>query len=135
VTIDKPRAVHWFCLAIAKGNPRGMNNLAIMLNEGDYLTRDEAEARSLWEQSAVLGHANSMANLAFSYAQGTERDLNKAQAWIVRAAQSGQPDAQKVLRLNGYAMPLPPPFYEAAVMIPAPRNEAGHTKVCGDILS
>jgi TPR repeat protein len=132
---DAKRAVYWFCLAVSKGNPRGMNNLAVVLNAGQDFKRDEAEARNLWEQSANLGHANSMANLGLSYLQGTLRDAAKGEEWIVRAAQGGQPDAQRLLRANGYAGALPPAFYEAAVMIPTPKNEAGHSKVCGATIS
>ena len=31
---DLALAVHWYCKAVEAGNPRGINNLAIMLNEG-----------------------------------------------------------------------------------------------------
>jgi TPR repeat protein len=43
-----------------------MNNLALMLDKGEGLPRDESEARSLWRQSAALGHVNAMANLGQS---------------------------------------------------------------------
>jgi TPR repeat protein len=129
------RAVYWFCMAIAKGNPRAMNNLALVINDGQVVARDEAEARSLWEQSARLGHANSMLNLGKSYLLGMERDETKGSEWIGRAAQGGQPEAQALLRANGYRGPLPPPFFEAATMIPAPKNAAGHAKICGAAIS
>ena len=130
---DIGRAIDWYCRAVEYGNPRAMNNLAIMLDAGRELPRDEAEARSLWQQSAALGHNNAMYNLARSYLSGpqAERDTRQGTMWLLRAAQNGQPAAQDVLRRNGYAGALPPPFNQAAMMLPSPRQAAGHTKVCG----
>ena len=135
VRVDAVKAVHWFCLAIGQGNPRAMNNLAQMLGSGSYVMRDEAEARSLWEQSAKLGHANSMMNLGMSYLRGTERDPIKGQDWMIRAAKSGQPDAQRMHLAQGYRGTFPPSFIEGIAMIPAPRHEGGHAKICGELLS
>jgi hypothetical protein len=130
---DISRAINWDCHAVEYGNPRAMNNLASMLDDGRELPRDEAEARSLWRQSAALGHTNAMYNLARSYLWGSEaeRDTTQGREWLLRTAQSGQPNAQEVLRRNGYAGPLPMPFDQAAMMVPSPRQAAGHTKVCG----
>jgi TPR repeat protein len=135
VAVDPARAVHWFCLAIGNGNPRAMNNLAMMLNTGHYVMQDEAEARALWEQSAKLGHGNSMMNLGMSYLQGHKRDPAKGQEWIRRAAEAGQPDAQRFVLANGYRGRLPPPFIEGAAMIPEPKHTGGHTKICGAYMS
>ena len=67
VPVDMKMAVEWFCRAIDIGDPRAMNNLAILHARGqggvDY---DLNEARSLWRQSAALGHANGMFNLGYS---------------------------------------------------------------------
>ncbi|HXL99107.1 MAG TPA: tetratricopeptide repeat protein [Rhizomicrobium sp.] len=131
VAADPVRAVHWFCMAVSNGNPRGMNNLAIMLQNGNYVQRDEAEARSLWKQAADLGHASAMMNLGLSYLTGSGRDPATAQQWIVRAAQKGQPRALALLQANGYSGPLPAPFDEAALMIPAVKNASGRAKICG----
>lgn len=134
---DIGRAINWYCRAIEYGNPRAMNNLALMLDQGRDLPRDEAEARSLWQQSATLGHTNAMYNLAYSYLWGpaAKRDPQKGTVWLERAAQAGQPSAQDVLRRAGYAGTLPPPFNQAAMMVPSPRQAAGHTKVCGAPIS
>jgi uncharacterized protein len=133
VAKDIGRAINWYCHAVEIGNPRAMNNLAIMLDDVRELPRDETEARSLWQQSAALGHTNAMYNLARSYLWGPEAERNTRQgtAWLLKAAQSGQPAAQDVLRRNGYTGALPPPFNQAAMMVPSPRQAAGHTKVCG----
>jgi TPR repeat protein len=131
VAVNSELAVHWFCLGVAYGNRRAMNNLANMLDAGDYLTRDEADARSLWEQAAALGHSNAMLNLGLSYAGGTDRDLAKAQQWIVKAGLRGNPAALRMLRSQGYSGPLPPQFDETALMIPSVKGKPGHSKVCG----
>jgi hypothetical protein len=130
---DMGRAVYWYCQAIAQGNPRAMNNLAQLLAAGDELARDIAQARDLWRQSAALGHSNSAYNLGLSYLNGpeAERDPRAANDWVLQAARSGQAEAENLLRQNNYAGPLPPPSKGAALMIPGPRNAAGHAKICG----
>jgi TPR repeat protein len=104
---------------------------------GRDLPRDVAEARSLWEQAAALGKINAMYNLGTSYLEGleTDRDPEKAEAWLRRAAEGGQPDAQRWLRSTGYAGTLPPPLNEAAMMSAPPKGVTGHTKVCGLLIS
>ncbi len=129
VAANPERAVHWYCNAIAQGNPRAMTNLAGMLATGEYVTRDSQEAVALWQQAADLGHSNAMMNLAIMYA--AVGDSAKAQQWLLRAAQKGNPKAIQALQLHGYRGALPPPFDESAMMIPSVRNKPGHTKVCG----
>jgi TPR repeat protein len=110
-----------------------MNNLAIMLDQGRDLPRDAAEAHSLWQQSAALGHVNAMFNLGLSFLEGSgaSADPREGMRWIKRAAQAGQPNAQTWLRQKGYDGPLPPPVDWAATIVPTVRNAAGQTKVCG----
>lgn len=132
---DMDLAVEWYCRAVMAGNPRAMNNLANIIDEGVDIAKDEAEARSLWEQAAALGWTNAMYNLGISYIQEPDQDLRKAEMWLRRAAQAGHPDAQALLRRNGYSGPLPPPAYQAALMIPAPKGATGHSKVCAALIS
>jgi hypothetical protein len=127
---DAGRAAYWFCEAVVRGNPRAMNNLAIMLTSGE-LPVDEPEARNLWEQAAKLNHTNAMGNLGLSYLNGRSRDLQKADEWMRRAAQAGHPNAQRYLRSKGITGPFPPAVNVGLVMIPAPKGVVGHTKECG----
>jgi TPR repeat protein len=134
---DLGLAVHWYCKAVEAGNARGMNNLAILLSDGLGVPKDEEQARDLWRRSAALGHVNAMANLAFSYLQSesAKRDQKQGLAWMERAAERGQQNAQAYLRSRGYTGPLPPPFNQAAQMLPAPRGVAGHARVCENFIS
>jgi TPR repeat protein len=137
VNKDIDVAVHWYCKAVEAGNARGMNNLAILLSDGLGVPKDEEQARDLWRQSAALGHINAMANLAFSYLQSesAKRDQKQGLAWMERAAERGQQNAQVYLRSSGYTGPLPPPFGQAAQMLPAPRGVAGHARICEIFIS
>jgi hypothetical protein len=126
---DAGRAAFWFCEAVLRGNPRAMNNLALMLVSGE-LPMDEAEARNLWEQASKLGHANAMNNLGLSYLNGGARDFGKGDQWMMRAAQAGHPNAQQYLRTKGYSGALPPVVNVGISMTPAPQNAVGHTKQC-----
>lgn len=130
---DMAKAIDWYCRAVAFGNAMAMNNLANVLHDGNDLPRDEQEARNLWLQSANLDHYNAMYNLGISYLRGDGAAVDRDQgaAWIVRAARNGQAAAQAVLRQSGYTGALPKPVEWAALMVPAARNAAGHTKVCG----
>lgn len=131
---DSGRAAFWFCEAVMRGNPRAMNNLALMLVSGE-LPFDEPEARNLWQQAAELGHANAMNNLGHSYLNGRERDPKKGEEWMMRAAQAGHPNAQQYLRARGYAGPLPPVVNVGVAMTPEPKNAAGHTKECAQYIA
>ena len=134
---DIGKAIHWFCRAIAFGNPRAMNNLALLLHEGREVPADEAEARSLWGQAAALGHSNAMYSLAMSYLWGPEtaRDPVQGNMWLMKAAEAGNSLARDVLWKTGYKGQLPPANNPAALMIPWVRDAAGHTKVCGNLIS
>jgi TPR repeat protein len=123
-------AVHWFCNAVAHGNTRAMNNLAVMVYKGEYLKQDVAEARSLWEQAALLGHSNAMMNLALSLTLDANGDKSAAERWVRLAAQKGNPRAIQLLRSEGYSGFLPTPFDETAMMIPAVDGQPGITKIC-----
>lgn len=134
---DLTKAIYWYCQAVAYGNPRALNSLALILDRGVDLPRDIAEARNLWEQSAALGHSTAMYNLALSYLGhgGADVDRVAATQWMLRAAQAGFPQAQTVMRSNGYKGPLPPAFDSNAGMVPSPPHAEGHSKVCGGPIS
>jgi hypothetical protein len=130
VAPDIGTAIDWYCRAVAQGNPRALNNLAILLNDGNGVARDVPQARDLWRQAADRGNTNSALNLGVSLA--TSGNTSEALLWLRRAAQAGQPSAQKVLRDNGYNDAFPPPFDPTAMMIIQPKDQpAGHARICG----
>jgi uncharacterized protein len=131
---DAKRAAYWFCEGVLRGNPRSMNNLAIMLISGE-VPSDLPEARNLWEQASKLRHPNAANNLALSYLNGPDRDLRKANELMLLAAQLGHPDAQRYMRSRGYSGAFPPPVNPDLAMKPEPKNAVGHTKECGAYIS
>lgn len=135
VAQDLALAVHWYCKAVEAGNSRGMNNLALLLHAGRGVPHDREQARDLWRQSADLGHTNAMANLGSSYFEEPSPDRQLAMAWLLKAAQAGNPDAQKLLCDNGYGLPTPPPVDQAAKMIPWTKRASGHAHICAETIS
>jgi TPR repeat protein len=133
VPIDMKMAVRWYCRAIAQGNPRALNNLGLLHAQGVGIAFDMDEALDLWRQSAELGHANAMLNLGLALLQmpGAPQKQAEGKAWVVRAAQLGQPDAIGWLKSNGYDGSLPQPINTTGQMALAPpKAEAGNAKEC-----
>jgi uncharacterized protein len=128
---DVKRAVYWFCEAVVRGNWRAMNNLGLLLISGEVPLAPQ-EAINLWRQASELGHPNAMNNLAISYLNGPGRDLQKADEWMLRAAQLGHPGAQRYMRSRGYSGTFPPAINVELVMKPEPKGVVGHTSACGD---
>jgi TPR repeat protein len=137
VKADIERAVHWYCQAIAEGNPRAMNNLAILLDADKYLPRDVAEARELWRQAADGGDVNAAYNLGVSLlSEPGGHEHQEAVTFVQRAAMGGHLYAQKALRQWGYQGSLPQPRDNARLMRLQPAHASpGHTKVCGAAVS
>ena len=126
---DAKRAAYWFCEAIVRGNWRAMNNLGLLLISGE-VPIDLPEARNLWKQASELGHPNAMNNLAISYLNGPDRDLQKSDELMLRAAQLGHASAQRYMRSRGYAGTFPPAINVELAMKPEPEGVVGHTKEC-----
>jgi uncharacterized protein len=131
---DAKRAAYWFCEAIVRGNWRAMNNLGLLLISGEVPV-DLPEARNLWKQASELGHPNAMNNLAISYLNGPDRDLQKADELMLQAAQLGHPSAQRYMRSRGYASTFPRAINVELAMKPEPEGVVGHTKECGLYIS
>jgi len=133
VPIDMKMAVRWYCRAIAQGNPRALNNLGLLHAQGAGVAFDMDEALDLWRQSAERGHANAMLNLGLSLVQipGAPQKQVEGRAWMIRAAQLGQPDAIGWLKSNGYEGTLPQPIDTTGRMALAPPKAAsGDAKEC-----
>jgi Sel1 repeat len=130
--------VQRYCDAIARGNPRALNNLANLHVEGNGVPRDIDEARSLWRQSAERGNPNAMFNLGRSYLFGPGEPIDKREGttWILRAAGLGHGPAQQMLRQSGYKAPLPPPVDTAGMMRIVPKDASpGRARVCSTLIS
>ena len=137
---DFDRAAHWYCRAMLLGNPRAMNNMAILFYNGQGAPRDLEEARSLWRQSAALGHLNAQTNLGDSLALDQtlpDSDRQKGLELLLDAALRGRSlQAQNVLRSRGYTGSFLTPIDMLFVMLREPANPTpGHSKACGALVS
>jgi TPR repeat protein len=136
VPIDLPRAVQWFCRAAVSGDPRGLNNLAIMYLEGKGVERDLEEARRLWSQSAERGNPNAMFNLGQSYYRELPQDRGRGLELLQQAAQRGHGNAQKFLQQLGQSPPFPSVVNTELEMRVAQKNlRPGKVRDCGELSS
>jgi TPR repeat protein len=91
--------VRWFRAAAERKDPEGMNNLAVMLDQGLGTRADEAEAQRLFEVAARSGESAAAVNLALMLMRPPASDaaeaLVRAYAWLNIAASLGHPDAQR----------------------------------------
>jgi len=131
VEANLTQAVHWFCRAAVSGDPRGLNNLGTMYSEGQGVDRDVAEARDLWRQAAERGNANAMFNLSLSLFFQTPMDRAPASDLLMRAAQLGDPGAQKMLRGMGYDGRLPPAVNPEEMSKARTDLTPGYVRDCG----
>lgn len=130
---DIGAAVDWYCRAVQAGNPRAMNNLALLFSQGLGVPRDEAEARSLWRQSADAGHSNGMVNLGLSLLRQNDA---AGLPWLRRAAGMGNGAAQQVLGRLGEHGAWPRPFDDGARMALEPSDlPAGQSRYCRPLVS
>jgi TPR repeat protein len=131
-------AIDWYCRAIAQGNPRALNNVAILYSQDIGVPRDPGVARDLWRQWAERGHPNSAYNLGVSLlaAPGASEDKREGLLWLRRAAMVGQAAAQQQLRAMGFTGPFPVPYDSAVAMTILPRDmKPGHAPACGAPIS
>ncbi len=139
---DKPdfeRAAQWYCKAVLRGNPRAMNNMAILFYNGQGVPRDLEEARNLWRQSAALGHLNGQTNLGESLASDVslaDSERREGLAMMLDAALHGSMQAQDALRARGYTGAFPAAVDMGLAMKREPVNPpAGHSKACEALVS
>jgi TPR repeat protein len=133
VPVDMKMAVRWYCRAIGLGNPRALTNLGSLHAKGQGIAVDMDEAVDLWHQAAAMGHANAMFDLGVTLVQmiGTPSHETEGKAWIIRAAQLGQPAAINWLRSNNYGGPLPQPIDTTGrMMLAPPKAPSGNAKEC-----
>ncbi len=136
---DYAKAVEWYCKAVFAGNPRAMNNLAILFYNGTGIPQDRDEARALWRQASDRGSMNATANLASDQAFDaslTEAQRREGYAALRDAAISGSGFAQDVLRKTGDTEPFPPPSQGGLTMVLEPANPTpGTSRACQALVS
>jgi hypothetical protein len=136
---DYPNAIRWYCRAIARGNQRALNNLAILFHNGQGVKKDLDEARYLWRQSAARGDLNAQTNVGSDMAADATLPESERQAGMemVRdAARQGGILAQDWLRKVGDAETFPPgTINELTMKLEARDPIPGASKACGDLIS
>ena len=136
---DFERAAQWYCKAVLRGNPRAMNNMAILFYNGQGVPRDLEEARSLWRQSAALGHLNGQTNLGDSLASDPglpDPERRKGLEMMLDAALHGSMQAQNALRARGFTGAFPPAVDMGLAMRREPADPPpGHSKACEALVS
>jgi uncharacterized protein len=136
---DVQGAIHWWCLAIQRGNSRAMANLAGLYAVGQGVPRDPAEARDLWQQSAARGDVGAAAVLGQDLAADATLPVAVRQhgmALLQQAARQGNARAQAVLRKAGDNEEFPPGFDTSLLMRPEPHDgRPGHSRACGELMS
>ena len=136
---DLAGAVAWYCRAIAKGNPRAMNNLALLAYNGRGVAMDRAEARHLWRQGATGGNLNAQASLGADLAGDSTLALDERRAGFAMlrdAARQGSAYAQELLRRAGNTEAFPAPTITSLTMRLEPRHAVpGTSKLCGQAVS
>src|SRR6185295_14995400 len=90
-----PEAVAAWRKAAEKGSTSAMVELGVLLGTGPGGTKDQAEARRLFERAAEAGNPRGVTNLAaLSVSGGAPSDSAKAKALLMKAAEANSPEAQ-----------------------------------------
>jgi TPR repeat protein len=93
-------AVAAYRKAIDKGSTAAMVELGVMLATGAGVTKDEGEARKLFERAAAAGNPRGVTNLAaLSESGGAPPDPAATRAALTRAAEGNSAEAQYQLGL------------------------------------
>jgi uncharacterized protein len=90
-----PEAVAAWRRAADKGSTSAMVELGVLLGTGSGGTKDQAEARRLFERAAEAGNPRGVTNLAaLSAGGGAPSDPVKAMALLTKAAEANSAEAQ-----------------------------------------
>ncbi len=90
-----PEAVAAWRKAADKGSTSAMVELGVLLGTGSGGTKDQAEARRLFERAAEAGNPRGVTNLAaLSASGGVPSDPAKAKALLMKAAEANSAEAQ-----------------------------------------
>jgi TPR repeat protein len=132
--MDREHAIDHFCKAIALGNPRAMNNLALLIfRDTSFGVERVSEVKSLYAQSAERGNAGAMYSLAMVL---MNENAVEAMSWVRRSAEAGFEPAIRYLRQRGFSGPLPRPVdTQGAMKIIEKDAPPGHANVCAALVS
>lgn len=100
-SIDYAKAMKYSRIAAERGNTVAMNDIGLMYEKGQGVTKDDAEATRWYRKAAELGHASGQVNLGYMYdmGYGVTKDYAEAVKWYRKAAEQGQVQAQYNLGL------------------------------------
>jgi TPR repeat protein len=94
------RGVELLKKSAAADFPAGQHHLAALKWTGKSLPEDRKSAVELWKKAAEAGYAESQNGHARSFEKGlggVEKDMKQAEQWYLKAAESGNGNAQLVL--------------------------------------
>ncbi|KAK6639359.1 hypothetical protein RUM43_007632 [Polyplax serrata] len=97
------KGFEFFIQSASQGNAAGIFNLGICHEKGLGTDQDLKRAADLYRRATDLGHASAMYNLGIFHIQGlggVETDIDLARELFKKAAQLGQKDAAKALKLE-----------------------------------
>jgi TPR repeat protein len=95
-SIDYAKAMKYSRIAAERGNTEAMNDIGLMYEKGQGVTKDDAEATRWYRKAAELGHAWGQNNLGNNYriGRGIEKNYIEAVKWYRKAAEQGNADGQ-----------------------------------------
>ena len=131
-----PEAVTAWRKAADKGSTSAMVELGVLLGTGSGGTKDQAEARKLFERAAEAGNPRGVTNLAaLSGSGGAPSDPGKAGALLTKAAEANSAEAQYqlgVMNADGVGGPKDDVAARAWFEKAAAQNHPGALERMGD---
>jgi TPR repeat protein len=130
-------AVAAYRRAIDKDSTSAMVELGVLYGTGNGVTKDDAQAKSLFQRAAAGGNPRGDANIAMISGGGVNADPVQARAAMSKAADANSPEAQFQLGLmlaNGDGGPKDDVAARALFEKAAAKNHAGAMVALGVFL-
>ena len=98
-SVDYAKAMKYCRIAAERGNTDALNDIGIMYERGQGVTKDDVEATKWYRKAAELGDAWGQNNLGVMYRDGlgVEKDYAEAVKWYRKAAEQGRASGQRNL--------------------------------------
>ena len=99
---DDVEAARWYALAAAQNHPVAQYNLGVLYEQGTGVAQDDTKAVELWTLAAEQGVTLAQSDLGVMHVSGRgglPQDFAQAAMWWKRAADQGEEDAIKYLRM------------------------------------
>lgn len=102
IQLEKSVALEWLEASAQQQYAPALLQIGRMYENGNVYQKDLTKAFDAYQQAAELENADAQFSLSQMYklGKGTEIDPNLANAWLIRAANQGLPEAQKVLQFS-----------------------------------